>query len=186
MQKDQEIIDLLGSGEPKSLNKGLGMIYRYYGGVIRANLKSQGASREEQQDILQEVLVAVLDRFKEGSDGSISNLKYYLIGIARNKWFGLLRRKNRLPFDELGDLSIAERNDEVDSDMENIDLIGEVLDNMPGPCRDLLRSFYYEKKSNIEIAELMGYNNADTVKSKKYKCLQRLKDLVRDRLNAKG
>lgn len=179
-------MDLLGSGESKSLNKGLGMIYRYYGGIIRANLQSQGASREEQQDILQEVLVAVLDRFEDGSDVNISNLKYYLIGIARNKWFGLLRRKNRLPFDELGDLSIVEWNDDVDSDMEYIELIGDVLDNMSGPCQDLLRSFYYDKKSNVEIAQLMGYSNADTVKSKKYKCLQRLKDLVRDRLNAKG
>ena len=186
MSQDGDILMLLTSGSTQSFDDGLGMIYTRYGRSIKSFLMSMGASRDEADDLLQEVLISVIERFSQDSSIEISNFKYYLIGIARNKWLNLIRDKRRLPFDELGDLSMIESVEVQDVDLERLSLIVEVLDSLAGPCKELLKSFYFDKKNNLEIAESMGYSNPDTVKSKKYKCLQRLKNLVRERMNAKG
>jgi len=47
-------------------------------------------------------------------------------------------------------------------------------------CQQILRLFYFMKKSMEEITGIMGYKNADTVKNQKYKCMQRLKKVYRE------
>ena len=69
-------------------------------------------------------------------------------------------------------------NDDLNSENENrLDLVEKCLEELGDPCRALLISYYYEKKSMLEIAELLGYKNTDTTKNQKYKCLKRLKKL---------
>jgi DNA-directed RNA polymerase specialized sigma24 family protein len=46
---------------------------------------------------------------------------------------------------------------------------------MDEPCCSLLDKFYWEELSGEEIARQMNYKNADTVKTQKYKCMQKLK-----------
>ncbi len=48
-----------------------------------------------------------------------------------------------------------------------------VLSKMNDTCKTLLELFYFEKKSMTEIAQLLGYKTADTVKSLKSRCINR-------------
>jgi DNA-directed RNA polymerase specialized sigma24 family protein len=51
------------------------------------------------------------------------------------------------------------------------------LNNLGEPCRSLLKAYYLEMKSMVEIAGDFGYTNADNAKNQKYKCLMRLKKI---------
>ncbi len=49
---------------------------------------------------------------------------------------------------------------------------------MKAPCDKLLIAQYWHRLSGAEIAKRLGYNSADSVKSQKFKCIQKLKALV--------
>ena len=55
-------------------------------------------------------------------------------------------------------------------------LLEESILRLGNTCQQLLKLFYYEKKSMDDVAQIIGLNNAKTAKSKKYKCLQQLKN----------
>ena len=43
---------------------------------------------------------------------------------------------------------------------------------------ELLRRFYWDRLSGVEIAQAMNYSNADSVKTQKNKCMKKLKPIV--------
>ena len=55
-----------------------------------------------------------------------------------------------------------------------------------GPqCFELLKKFFFENRTMDKIAELMNYTNAHNAKAQKWKCQERLKKQVLNRLNRK-
>lgn len=79
----------------------------------------------------------------------------------------------RLLEDELDDI------DDVIAQEERIETIRQTISTMGKPCSPLLKLFYWEKLSWEVIATQLGYSNADTAKTQKYKCIQKLKTLFR-------
>ena len=57
-----------------------------------------------------------------------------------------------------------------------IDKIAKLAVKMKEPCKSILKYYYYENLSMAQIAELMKYKNADTVKSQKLRCIKYLED----------
>ena len=53
---------------------------------------------------------------------------------------------------------------------EKIKIINECINSLGETCRKILQLYYFDKLSMQELAEQMGYANADTAKTKKYKC----------------
>lgn len=58
-------------------------------------------------------------------------------------------------------------------------LLGQELAQMPEPCSTIVRLFYYEQRKMEEIADAIGYKNADTAKAKKNQCMKRLIERVK-------
>ncbi|MFO0265838.1 MAG: RNA polymerase subunit sigma, partial [Cyclobacteriaceae bacterium] len=51
-------------------------------------------------------------------------------------------------------------------------------------CRKVLMYYYFDEMSMQEIAEKLGFANTDTAKTKKYKCKQKLDELVKIQYSA--
>ena len=94
--------------------------------------------------------------------------KYTLISRDR-RIKELLSDKTRSIFNSIDDEEAL--RDEIERD----EVIQATVNNMGEPCSSLLDKFYWEKLSCEEIAERMNYKNSDTVKTQKYKCMQKLK-----------
>lgn len=62
-----------------------------------------------------------------------------------------------------------------DSDNGMFRAIRNVVNNMGTPCAPLLLKFYWEKHSLETIAEELGYKDANSAKTQKYKCMRKLK-----------
>jgi RNA polymerase sigma factor (sigma-70 family) len=60
------------------------------------------------------------------------------------------------------------------------DSVKKVLAELPEHERKILELFYYEKKSMEEIAGIMGYANANSMKKKKSLILKKLGEKVID------
>ena len=53
-----------------------------------------------------------------------------------------------------------------------------LFDSFGTGCKQVLTMFYYENLSAKEIVERTGYENEQSIRSRKYKCLKELTDLV--------
>ena len=53
---------------------------------------------------------------------------------------------------------------------------------MKSPCAELLRAFYWDRLSGLEIAVKFGYSGPDSVKTQKHKCMGKLKQLIKSQL----
>jgi len=75
-------------------------------------------------------------------------------------------------------------------DLDNLDTTAikrdecalQAIRNVGEPCSSILSKFYIEKKSGEEIALEMKYKDADSIKTQKYKCMQKVKSLVETQL----
>lgn len=70
--------------------------------------------------------------------------------------------------------------------LEAQSLLGNELLHTPEPCGLIIRLFYYEGLSMEQIAEMLGYKNAATVKAKKCQCMAELVKHVTVALNRAG
>lgn len=77
-------------------------------------------------------------------------------------------------------------NDANDIKTERMKIIQEELISMKEKgqqCFELLKKFFFEKKTMEKIAEQMNYTNAANAKAQKWKCQERLKKQVLNRLH---
>lgn len=142
--------------------------------------KDNQVSNEEAIELFQNSVIILYDNVIQGKVDTIDNLKSYLFTIGRNKAYELFRRRKKNTSYE--DISFAhyiavENSNEKETFENQIMIMQQVLRKMGHPCKTLLELFYFKKLANKEIAVLMDYQNENTVKTKKYKCVQRARNL---------
>jgi DNA-directed RNA polymerase specialized sigma24 family protein len=62
---------------------------------------------------------------------------------------------------------------------EKIQVIQQCLKSLSETCRKILTLYYFDQLSMVDLAKEMGFANADTAKTKKYKCKNELDRLVK-------
>ena len=143
---------------------------------------------EDIDDIFQESLIVLMQKVKSGAvvsshDGALFS---YLVQIGKLTTCNQVRKKRALSFDETVTFSIQLHNSEVEDDeisvdekqqMQN-DFLDKLFDRIPSECGTLLKHFYWNHKPMDEIASILGMRNADSVKSKKNKCMNRIKEIA--------
>ncbi len=82
--------------------------------------------------------------------------------------------------------SMPEAEISLSDNLEVQSLLGNELTHTPEPCASIIRYFYYEGMSMDEIADEIGYRNAQTAKAKKSQCMTDLIKRVTDALNRAG
>lgn len=169
--------------------------------------KSQGLGRDEAETLYHDACAILLNNVESGrlTRDSIQNsqLKAYLNNTGKYILFNKLR-KRQVPLivdtDYImtyGDLDSSRkqnnksmaRDPEESYDMEMDDklfIIRTTVRDMPQPCDQLLKLVIYMKKSNKEVADIMNYANADSVKTQRSRCMKKLRDKVKQRFKAAG
>ena len=156
----------------------LDFIYREYkDGFINYALKYE-LSRDDLEDVFQDVVIAVYQNFaiKETVLKS-SSLKTYLYGIGKNMIF--TRFKKQIKTVEVIDDLITEEK-ELDDQKPTLEqhLLAKHFTNLSTSCQEILRLFYYRGLSVKEIVTSTDYKDENTVKSHKSRCLKGLKEKI--------
>ena len=146
-------------------------------------IRNHKCTIEEAKDVFQTSIIIFYENVRSGKVTEISTkVKTYLFGIGKNKILELLRAKKKMVFEYKDELfrETDYREDDIDEAYEeNLKKVEISLMKLGDPCKSILGQFYYHKKSMVEIAEVFGYKNSDTVKNLKYKCLKRLRRIVK-------
>lgn len=71
-----------------------------------------------------------------------------------------------------------------DPDLQAV--LGAELSYIPDPCNKILKLYYYDKLSMREISDAMNYKSANSAKTIKNRCLEKLKRRVLDAVRLLG
>ena len=154
--------------------------------ILSQTFSASKLSNEDIEDIFQDSLLVLMQRVKSGNVVSYREgaLFSYLVQIGKLTGCNLLRKKRTLASDDAVTFSLNLHNIEesdisVDEkqQMQN-DFLDKVLDLLPAECRTLLKHFYWNHKPMDEIASILGMRNADSAKSKKSKCMNKVKEIA--------
>ncbi len=166
--KDQDLLDELKMGREGAFKA----LYRDHFGMIRYLVVKNSGTEDDAADVFQEGLLALHDTVRKPGFKLSASLKTFLYSICRNIWLKKLRTRGR---DKLIDfekpIQLPEVESEPDPTERQLVILHQCLAQIGEACKAILERYYYLDQSMEEIAQALGYSNADTVKTQKYKCL---------------
>lgn len=131
-------------------------------------LKNSG-TEDEAKDIYQDALIVFWQKVKNDNLVLTSKISTYLYSVCLNLWRKELDRKKRLSNEEV------DGNVIIDIDRkERIEIVNKVIQELGDTCKKVLTLYYFDGLSMTDIADELGFANADTAKTKKYKCKKEL------------
>lgn len=146
--------------------------------VQRFVVKNSG-SKDEAFDCFQDAVMVFYRYVKEGKYDEKQEIGGFIFSVARNLWYNKSKRDSRMTsipehFDE--DAKIDVMADLISSERE--EMISRLFTELGERCKDLLTYTFFNDYSLAKIVELMGFATANAVKTKRYKCKQRLIEII--------
>ncbi|HMI65384.1 MAG TPA: sigma-70 family RNA polymerase sigma factor [Cyclobacteriaceae bacterium] len=167
---EKEIFERIQKGDEKALE----FIYKKYFRMMTKLVVTNSGTEEEAMDVYQDALVVFWQKARSGNLVMTSKISTYIYSVCQNLWRKELDRKKRLSNEE------KDSAESLDMDgPERQKIIGKCLEQLGETCRKVLMYYYFDEMSMQEIADKLGFANTDTAKTKKYKCKQKLDELVK-------
>ncbi|MEO1449482.1 MAG: hypothetical protein AAFV07_08115, partial [Bacteroidota bacterium] len=164
-QEFHRLKDQLRHGDNAGLKWVFEQCSRYCIGTL---IQKTGCSQEDAEDLLMEAIIVFRRNMVEDKIQEISSIRAYIFGIVWNKWRDLKRARQRwqresdglsrsyyLRVEEADPLVKAEEelawNEQVHTQLKHAQIaLGQLKEN----CQQMLKLFYFDKKSMAEIADI--------------------------------
>ncbi len=178
LNRENDIIEKIKNNI--EINACLKYLYKEYYGFLERMVLNNSGSKEDAEDVIQEVFLAVLQIIQNDKFKGESSLKSFLYSVAKNIWLVKIKKQKA----EHKRVNIwIEDNPEFDSDIndqikknEALELISDVLGSLGTVCKDILSRFYYENLSLKEILPFTEFDNEQVLRNKKSKCMKALNE----------
>lgn len=163
--EDGEILQRIKRGDESALD----YLYRKHYKMMAKMILRNSGTEDEAKDVFQDALIVFWEKVVSDRLVLTSKISTFLYSICQNLWRKELDRKSKLSAEQ------ADNVDDTDPDLqERIAIVNQCIAMLGDTCKRLLTHYYFDKLSMSDIAEKMGFANADTAKTKKYKCKQEL------------
>ena len=174
---DEELLPALKNRNEQAIK----FIYHSYWPMILQLVKVNSGDEEEAKDLYQEGMLDFLEKLWSGKLVLTCKIKSFIYSICRNKWLYHLRGRQKFvdveehimldsPVQE-----IAEPEAQIPGDEQ----IRDAIDALGDPCKRLLTGFYYEGLSLEQLCSALHYKSYEVAKQQKFRCLNRLKQVLR-------
>ncbi len=139
-----------------------------------------------------EIREGILCRWSDGRPQPMTcSLLTFLLAIAKRKnWEHLRRQQRQIPIAEERTLELLDHDRYVEPVVGPTDaelreqIVADAVLQMTERCRQILTLFYYEHRTLDEILMLRPENKTKQgLKTSKYKCMQRLRQQLHDKLS---
>ncbi len=173
---DEFLIHLMTGSE-----EGILRIYSNFYPAIEKYILSNSGTIEEAKDIFQDGLIVLYE--KQKSPDFQLNVKFgtYLFAICKNCWLKQLRLKKRTKVVTFEDDLVLTTEDSFEFELEQhkkYKLYKNKFDLLGDNCKKLL-SLFFQKKSMADITRLLNFKEENFARKKKYKCKEKLIQLIR-------
>jgi RNA polymerase sigma factor (sigma-70 family) len=178
---DNSIITLLRSNKH---GKAFSVLYDHYP-LVEKMIYRNGGSRNDAKDIYQEALIILYTKAMNENFTLTAKLSTYLFSVCRYLWMDEIRKRGKIPTDKFSEENNLEMQEvTVETEQEKkLQLAERAIASLGEKCREILQLFYFQKKSMVEIATLLGYSSENTAKNQKYKCLETAKKKLEESIS---
>jgi RNA polymerase sigma factor (sigma-70 family) len=158
---------------------GLEWLYKTCFITTKKMVIKMGGDDDEAWDVFQEAVTLFYEKCSTEGVQLSCRINTYITSVARNIWLKKYRQKLQYTNnDGIEEVAGAELDVQDFLNKEaDLEKLTNALDTLGEPCTQLLKAFYFEKKSMQDIGTAFGYTNTDNAKTQKYKCLMRLKKI---------
>ena len=179
---DSELVANLRAG--KRMDETIKTIYRNYFDSLSWYVMNNSGSRQDAEDVFQEVVVAFIDLVQKDKFRGESTVKTFLYSLNRHTWLNELKRRGRAlareeKYENEQDRTAPDTGHLI-ADREGKEEVIKLVGELGETCRKILLLFYYEDFSMKEILEATEYENEQVVRNKKYKCLKQLEQMINE------
>ena len=162
--------------------------------------KKFSVSDDDLSDIYQEASVALFTNIRDGKLSNLtSTLSTYFLRICINQTLKFMgKQKKVVPLFDDSRLTNKEsyRHDKIyelyqlcteDDDAERVNrsekMVQSIIETMPDTCKNVFQGYYWDNLTTTTIADMYGFSNANSVKTQKYKCLQKFRSKYNELMN---
>ena len=155
--------------------------------------KNYSVSDNDIDDIFQEASLVLFLNIRDGKLINLtSSLGTYFMKVCINQTLKFLGKNSKVvPLIDENAISNknAVRDDKIDElygfcmDTEEEDrkvrmelLVNNIIASMTDTCKNILRGYYWNDFSTSTIADIFSFTSTDSVKSQKYKCMNKFRD----------
>ncbi len=139
-------------------------------------VKRRGGDLEDARELFQEALVLYYEKHVKTGFLPEKVEAAYIMGIVKKLWLRKCSSENGMSSIEGIELVTTEENPAPLSQK-----LIKFLERAGSKCMDLLQSFYYEGLNMKEMSVRFGYGSERSVTVQKYKCLEKVRDEVKQR-----
>lgn len=162
--------------------------------------KTFSVSDDDLSDIYQEASVALFMNIRDGKLSNLtSTLSTYFLRICINQTLKFIGKQKKIvplfddsritnkdsfrpdKIDELYQLCTEDEETEKVSRSEKI--VQSIIESMPDTCKNVFQGYYCDNLTTTTIADMFGFANANSVKTQKYKCLQKFRTKYNELMN---
>lgn len=157
-------------------------LYNYSYPLVSQYVIKSGGSSDDVKDLIQDCIIITYENIVSGLFLERSSVVTYLFSICKNRWLTYLqRRRNRMvPLENYSSIMNIAYEDNTEDEINNQSkYVHELLSKSTDRCKEILVFFYYDSLSMEQIAEKLGYTNADNAKNQKAKCMDKLRKVVK-------
>lgn len=160
--------------------------------VVNYLRKKYSISDDDISDIYQESSVALFMNIRDGKLTNLtSTLSTYFLRICINQTLKIMGKQKRVVplFDEnrltnkdtfrpdkIDELyQLCTENEEAEKVSRSEKIVQSIIESMPDTCKNVFQGYYWDNLTTSTIADMFGFANANSVKTQKYKCLQKFR-----------
>lgn len=162
------------------------------GKVLSYLRKTFSVSDDDLNDIYQESSTALFLNIRDGKLSNLtSSLSTYFLRVCINQTLKFIGKRQKIvplfndntltnkdafrpdKIDELYQLCTEDEEAEKVTRLEKI--VQSIIESMPDTCKNVFQGYYWDNLTTTTIADMYGFSNANSVKTQKYKCLQKFR-----------
>lgn len=179
---DRELIKAIRSRGGKE-QAALRMIYRQFWGYTIKGQRQYRISEEEAIDAYEDAIIGFSRQMQKADfqlEGSIGG---YLYRAFCNRCVDRLRKKSSIPTETLDHARLLPSKAQtiLQKLLIEEELAGLIalMDKLGGKCKQLLLDAEYYGYSIDELVDRLGFKDANSLASQKYRCMKKLRELIK-------
>lgn len=159
-----------------------------FNSIISKSFPFSNFAKDDIEDIFQNSCIVLMQKVKEGAvtvsrEGALFS---YLVQIGKFTACNIIRKKQSefVPQEEMitnfDNLHKEDEDVNISIDEKQLaqnDFIDRVFEKLSPECKTLFKHFFWGHKTMDEIASILGMRNADSAKSKKFKCMKKANEI---------
>lgn len=158
-------------------------------GILFKYIRDHGGTRVDLEEVLPEAILILVKNVTNGKYAGKSTLKDYLIGIGRNLWMEMLRKREKTVLVEDMGTNNAIEPKLAESDFIAQEaavqksrlhtLVHELLEMMSDHCKQILSLYYFEAGIKMQdIAAIKGYTGVQQAKNAALRCREQMRKMI--------